>query len=354
MKKLLVFFVLITLLSSSVTVFASSTTPNLTPSKFVYSSIIIKVNGKALDLSKTKPIVVDGDTYLPIVPVFKAMGLTVSYSNGFLSTGTQFTTGRVRLSFQADKSGNLVDKLNNFNVGRLYELNKVPYIKWTAYRLMNSTVDWFPNTKTISINPYVLKDVTTYFDYKDISKNKSEKQYTEVDLFDRLAQSGLFKYSDDTVHGQLIPIDKNLKMQIDKPSADSMNVGITDIGIFISQVNFDYNSRQELKNILKVCFPTGYNQVYTWFMQSVREEIWEHNWNNGDPGIANKYVNGRGVAIMYDRFANDYTGCWFYIGKFNSVYVNDPSECTKNTYAAWKWQQPDLKNIIKQYELERY
>ncbi len=155
-------------------------------------------------------------------------------------------------------------------------------------------------------------------------------------LFDYFKNSGDFGFEKGNTTN-LIPKDKAFKIVIHKAEpANLFGEIVQQVDISIRILDYGKYTRTKLKTILRTCYPTGSSKVYKYFMQTLREELWELiNTKSMFPGIECVYYDVR----FFGTFKNTNYGfavinvgiykCELLKDEFRFKYPPDPSSYIK-------------------------
>ena len=284
MKRLAALILAAAIMSISVTV-------QITSNAYAWTfqpDIEIKVNGERLEYFNDPPIIDSGTTLVAVAYVSLALGVPISWK---AETREVYIDGGeiiMKIGSKDAKIGGKTVKLPTapfISNGRTY----VPLRFISEY--MGCTVDWVEPTRQILINA--------------IPEGKEEASF-----FERLIQTDLFYHVGTYESGwydSWIPkeqltdfsdedIRSNMKWAIVAEGEDGYNCSI-----YIK--NYDLKARQDMYPILKMMYPSGYDEVYDIMTKTLRQELWEYctpfiGNNAGSGTFGTKYFDNREVEIV--------------------------------------------------------
>ena len=97
----------------------------------------------------------------------------------------------------------------------------------------------------------------------------------------------------------------------------------------ILMTSYGKETRDQVLELLKVIYPTGYQEVMDLIVKSIRQEIWEYGWENSD-GIplagtmGVRYIDGREVYLI---MRSDYVSL--------TIHIRDVGVVNPNVYVPW-------------------
>lgn len=215
----------------------------------------IKAQGKVTTV-QGQAQVVKGVQYVYVGQVAKKLGYDVKFDK---ETKTLIATkGTTVRTFTFDKDYYTVNG-KQFELGYKVGITGNDIILPTSYCgiALDCTVDWFAKSKTMSIIP-----------------NTNGKQALIVD---RLLASG--EYTLKTVDGArtLLPKDTKAKFTISEASTSMSNsVVVREWDATIVTNEADQYTRNAIKEVNKILFPTSYEKVQMYLVTTLRWEVYEH------------------------------------------------------------------------------
>lgn len=215
----------------------------------------IKAQGKVTTVQGQAQIV-KGVQYVYVGQVARKLGYDVRFDKETKTlVATKGTTVR---TFTYDKNYYTVNG-KQFELGYKIGITGNDIILPTSYCgiALDCTVDWFAKSKTMSIIP-----------------NTNGKQALIVD---RLLASG--EYTLKTVDGArtLFPKDTKAKFRIidgTDTMSNSVKVRYEDASIVTNEA--DQYTRNAIKEVNKILFPTSYEKVQMYLVTTLRWEVYEH------------------------------------------------------------------------------
>ena len=180
---------------------------------------------------------------------------------------------------------------------------------------LDCTVDWIAKTKTVQIT-----------------------SGTETSVWDRLGASGIFPMKSDESATWFV-----------KQNANTMKYCGDHYDCEIYVRRFDEKTLAEVREVLMIIYPTGYDTVYDLMLKSIKAELWECLRENAgylaSGTFGTHYIDDREVSIFVQYGLSSMT-----IAINKPGYVN-PEKPMKLSDA----QIADLTNEAKKfYPLERY
>jgi len=189
--------------------------------------------------------------------------------------------------------------------------------------MFNLSQDWFSDTKTLCLYTPA----------------------TKPDLYTRLFNSNRYEYNSKKypVYGQDI-VPKGKVLGLSYTIFKEKYVDPREVTIDLYEPTFE--NRQEVKEILKMAYPTEWEKVYALLMQTLREEIYELNDNPmNTAGTYTKYFDGRNIYIgkIYSGARQTSISIGFK-GQINKVYADYPNQPAP-------YHDDDLPNAMGLYRL---
>lgn len=311
-KSIQIILTVILLISIFIPVYAADNT-----------DITLKVNGNTVTFPDAKPFIENSRTLVPIRFVAEALGYNVEWIH---DTRTVLIDNG-RISMQIDNIIAVIDgkEITLDVAAKIVDSRTFVPLRFVSENLYCS-VDWFGENRNIIINA-------------------NNEDGSEIRLYDRLIQSGLYRtvkpwsgseyesFSDvirefeimfkkdkvaDLTDAEIIEI-----MKKDRPCKWSIELEDDKQGFMIVTRDYSLNTRHEIREVLKVAYPTKYADVYDLVMKSIRQELWEtYNsedgyWDNCSGTFGTHYMDGREVNIYY---AYNNTSLTIYINPLG--YVN--------------------------------
>ena len=283
-----------------------------TPISAVDSTISVTVDGTAVEFPDQKPIIRNDRTLVPIRFIAESLGYDVEWDS--TENAALIDDRRVKLwigTDQAELDGELV-KLDTSSV-LVNDRTMIP-LRAVAETL-DCTVDWLAKTKTVQIT----------------SGN-------ETSVWDRLSASGIFPMESDESAAWFV-----------KQNANTMKYCGDHYDCEIYVRRFDEKTLAEVREVLMVIYPTGYDTVYNLMQKSIKAELWECLRENAgylaSGTFGTHYIDGREVSIFVQ-----YGLSYMTIGVNKPGYINPdkPMELSDAQIA-------DLTIEAKKfYPLERY
>lgn len=310
LKRIVVLVLAVALMLSVMPGYTSASAAGDTPN-------FIKVDGKRVSFPDEQPYIEDGTTLVPIRFISEALGYKVDWEQ---STETVIMTSGetvIRLPI-----GSTTVTVN----GAPQEVSKAAIVRndrtFVPLRYISEvtgcTVDWWAINNAITINARTADG-------------------EEVKLFERCKQSELFVQDEDAwyvlrpVSGLAYSISEQSYYEVD-PDFPTQSRGVQGYEIQISITDNIYAVRQEVKELLKTFYPTGYNEVYELMKQSMFGNTGEEFYLSGDLGTSGKYsYDGRPVVMRFKSHSN-MTGAVLILKpgaepfKFDTTHAVDPAD----------------------------
>lgn len=315
--KRLIFFIalVIFVLNAIVPVYAAADT-----------SITVKVDGKAVSFPDAKPCIENGRTFVPVRFIATALGAAVDWNSSTNTAVIQKGDKEILL-----KLGDSKATVN----GEEAILDVKPFIRnsrtFVPLRFISetlgTTVDWFGDSRMVVINGTDNGIVSLYY---------------------RLLQSDEYVLLNPNNKDDLAvkPKDSNYKIHISKikpVEVDDVKIDYGDISIRI--LDYGKYTRSKLKNLLSVCYPQQYTEAYHYFMQTLREELWEHiNGQSLYPGINDIYLDNK----WYFTIKNTNNGyAIISVGVYGAKKEKD-----EFMYKLISGKSPYIQEVIERYDLD--
>jgi len=325
-KILAVILTALTLISAmAITSFASSPTS---------TDVTVKVDGQVVDFPDQKPTIVNNRTLVPVRFVAESLGYDVEWDDKV--NAAVIDNGRIVMYIGTNHA--VIDgkhKTLDVKSELIGERTMVP-LRVIAETL-DCTVDWLARTNTVQIT-------------------RKNEDGSEKSMWDRLMMSDLFSISEDMDSGYFgCAVLKNASdtTQIPdwyvKQSKNKLQNGDGSYECEIRVEEFDAETLAEIKEMLMIVYPTGYNTVYDLMMKSIKGELWE-TFRDNEGGVnsgtwGTHYIDGREVNIFVGYSLTHMT---ININKVGYYNPERPLELDAQTIA-------DLTNSAKEdYLLEKY
>lgn len=283
-----------------------------TPVSAVDSTISVTVDGTAVDFPDQKPIIQNDRTLVPIRFIAESLGYDVEWD--FIENAAVIDDGRVKLWIGTDKA-ELDGKLVTLDTSSVLVNDRTMVPLRAVAETLDCTVDWLAKTKTVQIT-----------------------SGTEASVWDRFSASGIFPMKSD--EGAAWFVKRNVNTM--KYCGDHY-----DCEIYVRR--FDEKTLAEVREVLMIIYPTGYDTVYDLMLKSIKAELWECLRENAgylaSGTFGTHYIDGREVSIFVQYGLSSMT-----IGINKPGYVNPEKPMELNDA-----QIADLTNEAKKfYPLERY
>ena len=276
------------------------------------SDIKVTVDGTAVEFPDQKPIIQNDRTLVPIRFIAESLGYDVEWDSA--ENAAIIDDGRVKLWIGTDKAELDGKKVTlDTNSVLLNDRTMVP-LRAVAETL-DCTVDWLAKTRTVQIT-----------------------SDTETSVWDRLSASGIFPMESDESAAWFVKRNANTM----KYCGDHY-----DCEIYVRR--FDEKTLSEIRELLMVIYPTGYDTVYDLMLKSIKAELWECLRENAgylaSGTFGTHYIDDREVSIYVQYGLSSMT---IAINKPGYVNPEKPMELSDAQIA-------DLTTEAKKfYPLERY
>ena len=283
-----------------------------TPISAVDSTISVTVDGTAVDFPDQTPIIQNARTLVPIRFIAESLGYDVEWDS--IENAAIIDDGRVKLWIGTDKA-ELDGELVTLDTSSILVNDRTIVPLRAVAETLDCTVDWLAKTKTVQIT-----------------------SGDETSVWDRLSASGIFPMKSDESAAWFVKQNVNtMKYCVDYYDCD----------IYVRR--FDEKTLSEIRDLLMVIYPTGYDTVYDLMLKSIKAELWECLRENAgylaSGTFGAHYIDDREVSI-YVQYGLSYMT----IGINKPGYVNPekPMELSDKQIA-------DLTAEAKKfYPLERY
>lgn len=296
MKKLIAIVLTLTAILSTFAVTASAADNPLT----------VTVDGTAVAFPDQQPIIKNSRTLVPVRFIAEALGYEVEWDAKV--NAAVIDHGRIVMYIGTNHA--IIDgkhKTLDVKSELIGDRTMVP-LRVIAETL-DCTVDWLNEIRTVQIN-------------------RKNEDGTEKSVWDRLMMSGMFTKSDDqdsgyygcAVLGNSFDTSKIPDWYV-KQNRNKLQYNADSYECEIRVEEFDTETLAEIKNVLMIVYPNGYNIVYDLMMQSIKGELWE-TFRDNEGGInsgtwGTHYVDGREVNIHVGYGLTDMTITVNKVGYYN-------------------------------------
>ena len=283
-----------------------------TPISAVDSTISVTVDGTAVEFPDQKPIIRNDRTLVPIRFIAESLGYDVEWDS--IENAAVIDDGRVKLWIGTDKA-ELDGELVTLDTSSVLVNDRTMVPLRAVAETLDCTVDWFAKTKTVQIT-----------------------SDTETSVLDRLSASGIFPMKYDESAAWFVKRNVNTM----KYCGDHY-----DCEIYVRR--FDEKTLAEVREVLMIIYPTGYDTVYDLMLKSIKAELWECLRENAgylaSGTFGTHYIDDREVSIFVQYGLSSMT---IAINKPGYVNPEKPMELNEAQIA-------DLTTEAKKfYPLERY
>lgn len=283
-----------------------------TPISAVDSTISVTVDGTAVEFPDQKPIIWNDRTLVPIRFIAESLGYDVEWDS--IENVAIIDDGRVRLWIGTDKA-ELDGALVTLDTSSVLVNDRTMVPLRTVAETLDCTVDWIAKTKTVQIT-----------------------SGTETSVWDRLNAGGIFPMKSDESAAWFVKQNVNTM----KYCGDHY-----DCEIYVRR--FDEKTLAEVREVLMIIYPTGYDTVYDLMLKSIKAELWECLRENAgylaSGTFGTHYIDDREVSIFVQYGLSSMT---ISINKPGYVNPEKPMELSDAQIA-------DLTTEAKKfYPLERY
>ena len=281
------------------------------------TNITVKVNDTVIRFPDQKPIIQNERTLVPIRFVAEALGYDVEWNE--TDNSAVIDNGKIILYIGTNKA-KINGKSVTLDVASTIIRDRTMVPLRVVAETLNCSVDWIGETQTVLVN--------------------AKKNGREMSVYDRLMQTGLYcdiKDNRDNEHTRFLvckdmiknaptvaaPADLNVSFWIEAPNIyDAEQYPDKDCTVCMN--TYDTNTLAQIRNIIEMCYPTAYETVSSFMMQTIRGEIWETrmDWHPAGfmtpPGTVGKqYYDQREVSMTVNGSMHTFSM------KINTVgYVN--------------------------------
>lgn len=296
MKKLIAIVLTLTAILSTFAVTASAADNPLT----------VTVDGTAVAFPDQQPVIKNSRTLVPVRFIAEALGYEVEWDEKV--NAAVIDHGRIVMYIGTNHA--IIDgkhKTLDVKSELIGDRTMVP-LRVIAETL-DCTVDWLNEIRTVQIN-------------------RKNEDGTEKSVWDRLMMSGMFTKSDDqdsgyygcAVLGNSFDTSKIPDWYV-KQNRNKLQYNADSYECEIRVEEFDAKTLAEIKNVLMIVYPNGYNIVYDLMMQSIKGELWE-TFRDNEGGInsgtwGTHYIDGREVNIHVGYGLTDMTITVNKVGYYN-------------------------------------
>ena len=276
------------------------------------SDIKVTVDGTVVDFPDQKPIIQNDRTLVPIRFIAESLGYEVEWDS--TENAAVIDDGRVKLWIGTDQV-ELDGELVTLDTSSILVNDRTMVPLRAVAETLDCTVDWLAKTKTVQIT-----------------------SGTETSVWDRLSASGIFPMESDESAAWFVKRNANTM----KYCGDHY-----DCEIYVRR--FDEKTLSEIRELLMVIYPTGYDTVYDLMLKSIKAELWECLRENAgylaSGTFGTHYIDDREVSIYVQYGLSSMT---IAINKPGYVNPEKPMELSDAQIA-------DLTTEAKKfYPLERY
>lgn len=286
MKKLIAIILTLTAIFSTLAVTASAADNALT----------VTVDGTEVSFPDQQPIIKNDRTLVPVRFIAEALGYEVEWDQ--TNNAAVIDHGRIVMYIGTNHA--IIDgkhKTLDVKSELIGDRTMVP-LRVIAETL-DCTVDWLNEIRTVQIN-------------------RKGEDGTEKSVWDRLLMSGMFSKNEDKESGYYgcavlgKTFDTNdIPDWYVKQNPNKLQYNADSYECEIRVEEFDAETLAEVKSILMIIYPNGYNIVYDLMMQSITGELWE-TFRDNEGGInsgtwGTHYVDGREVNIHVGYGLTDMT-----------------------------------------------
>lgn len=274
--------------------------------------IKVTVNGTEVDFPDQKPIIRNDRTLVPIRFIAESLGYDVEWDSN--ENAAVIDDGRVKLWIGTDKA-ELDGELVTLDTSSILVNDRTMVPLRAVAETLDCTVDWFAKTKTAQIT-----------------------SGTDTSVWDRLSASGILPMKYDESAAWFV-----------KQNANTMKYCGDHYDCEIYVRRFDEKTLAEVREVLMIIYPTGYDTVYDLMLKSIKAELWECLRENAgylaSGTFGTHYVDNREVSIFIQYGLSSMT---IAINKPGYVNPEKPMELNDAQIA-------DLTTEAKKfYPLERY
>ena len=274
--------------------------------------IKVTVDGTAVDFPDQTPIIQNDRTLVPIRFIAESLGYDVEWDSD--ENAAVIDDGRVKLWIGTDKA-ELDGELVTLDTSSVLVNDRTMVPLRAVAETLDCTVDWIAKTKTVQIT-----------------------SGTETSVWDRLGASGIFPMKSDESATWFV-----------KQNANTMKYCGDHYDCEIYVRRFDEKTLAEVREVLMIIYPTGYDTVYDLMLKSIKAELWECLRENAgylaSGTFGTHYVDNREVSIFVQYGLSSMT---IAINKPGYINPEKPMELNEAQIA-------DLTTEAKKfYSLERY
>ena len=236
--------ILITLLSATMLLTAATAVCSAAPAE---ENITVTVNGQTVEFPDQKPFLRDDRTLVPIRFIAESLGYEVDWDakeNTALIDG-----GRIKLWIGTNRA-ELNGKKVTLDTSSILVNDRTMVPLRIIAETLDCTVDWLAKTRTVQITAG-----------------------TDTSVWERLKTSGLFTMSNDTASGYkgwMVYADSFDTAKIPawyvKQDANMMEYCADEYDCEIYVTKFDAKTLNEIREVLMIIYPTGYDKVYDLMM----------------------------------------------------------------------------------------
>lgn len=276
MKKIIAIVLTLTAIFSTFAVTASAADNPLT----------VTVDGVAVTFPDQQPVIKNSRTLVPVRFIAEALGYEVEWDEK--NNAAVIDNGRIVMYIGTNHA--IIDgqhKTLDVKSELIGDRTMVP-LRVIAETL-DCTVDWLNEIRTVQIN-------------------RKNADGTEKSVWDRLMMSGMLTKSEDmesgyygcAVLGNSFDTSKIPDWYV-KQNPGKLQYNADSYECEIRVEEFDAETLAEIKDLLMIIYPNGYNIVYDLMMQSIKGELWE-TFRDNEGGInsgtwGTHYIDGREVNI---------------------------------------------------------
>ncbi len=245
-------------------ILATSMTVGATASNTVDETPTITVEGRTVKFPDQKPIIKNDRTLVPIRFIAESLGYDVEWNKD--DHTAVIDNGRVVL-FIGTKQAILDGVQTELDVASELIADRTMVPLRVVAETLGCTVDWFGTNNTVLIN-------------------SRDKDGTEMSVFERFKQSGLF-WNYSTTSTEYLVWRKNYtsltaasspdnydSWWIERPK-DRSNLTNKHLDCTIVMRSFKSDELAQVKDLLYTVYPTKANEAYDLLMQTICGELWQ-------------------------------------------------------------------------------